>query len=96
MPKINHRNSALVITLINHIYQLMTILQGNEIMFVCEINQIGVSSSSSPRKRAFLARLRTARSCRTKGNRYSIARAATRGEGGTMKGALALLDGHVL
>jgi hypothetical protein len=34
MPKINHRNSVFVITLINHIYQLMTILQGNEIMLV--------------------------------------------------------------
>lgn len=32
-----------VITLINHIYQLMTILQGNEIMFVWVINHIGLS-----------------------------------------------------
>lgn len=40
MPKINHRNSVFVITLINHIYQLMTILQRNEIMLVCVINHI--------------------------------------------------------
>lgn len=43
MPKINHRDSVFVITLINHIYQLMTILQGNEIMPVCVINHIGLS-----------------------------------------------------
>lgn len=40
MPKINHRNSVCVISLINHIYQLMTILQGKEIKLVRVINHI--------------------------------------------------------
>lgn len=32
--------ASLVEMPINHIYQLMTILQGNEIMFVCVINHL--------------------------------------------------------